>query len=318
MNKHAPPAAGLPHPQTAAALAGWLDYLRDIRRCSLNTLENYRRHVRDCLAALDKEAGFAHSPEQLGEADIALFRAWTAGMYRRGISARSAAAALSAVRRFFGYLEREGRISGEPAIYSLSAPRKPKLLPKPAEKREIFRLLNEWPAVFPGDAPHILARDIALVTLLYATGMRISEALSLNAGMIGEATRYFYITGKGAKERRVSLIAPARDRVLAYLALSPAAADAPLFRGARGKRLSRAVAAKRLQTARRTLGVSDSITPHALRHSFATDMLRAGGDLRTVQELLGHADISATQIYTKIADDACRTAVLTLHPRTMA
>lgn len=303
-------------PSLSDVFETWIYYMADIRRRSPHTLETYRRYVGDCLRFLDKAAGKHHTLDDIGDVDIALFRGWAADLARRNLSARSAATALSAVRSFFSYLERKYDIK-DSAIFSLKAPRRSRLLPKPALKHDIFRLIDSWQEAFPNDSREVIARDVALCALLYGTGMRISEALSLNAGDVTKDTTSCEIIGKGGKRRRVILLVPIQAHILHYktCACMGDSTDMPLFKGVRGGRLGRTYAAKRMQIARRILGAGERFTPHALRHAFATDLLAEGGDLRIIQELLGHASVSATQIYTKVSDKVRMDAVLRHHPR---
>jgi integrase/recombinase XerC len=268
----------------------WLGFLRDERRQSGNTIEAYGRDLGFFLAGV--------GGREVSEISISEMRGFVAGLARKGKSARTIARNISAVRSFFRFCDQSG-IASNPDAGLLKVPRVPKLLQKSVDKTDVFKLLDAFGGLFP-DKPWIAARDRALFTLIYGAGLRISEALGLNASDLdGAALR---ITGKGNKERIVPLLPMIKKEVDAYLRRLPFAIDGgkALFRGAKGARLSPRMAQKDIEAARNALGLSSSVTPHALRHSFATHLLGAGVDLRTIQELLGHSSLSTTQLYTKV------------------
>jgi integrase/recombinase XerC len=225
-------------------------------------------------------------------------RAWMAHERGRGVGARSLARSLSAVKSFYRWLaEREGF---EPtAVLSTRAPKFQRKLPRPLEIDAASDMIET--VELQSNDPWIAARDAAVVTLLYGCGLRISEALGLT-GRDVPLPDVLRIIGKGNKERIVPVIAPARDAVDVYLRLCPypVADDAPIFRATRGGVLSPRAIQKVMEKARLQLGLPATATPHAMRHSFATHLLAAGGDLRTIQELLGHASLSTTQAYTAV------------------
>jgi len=225
-------------------------------------------------------------------------RAWMAHERGRGVAARSLARALSAVKSFYRWLaEREGF---EPtAVLSTRAPKFQRKLPRPLAKDAAATMIDT--VGLQSAEPWIGARDIAVVTLLYGCGLRISEALGLT-GTDVPLPDVLRITGKGNKERIVPVIAPARDAVDTYAALCPypIERDSPVFWSVRGKPLSPRAIQKVMEKARLQLGLPATATPHAMRHSFATHLLAAGGDLRSIQELLGHASLSTTQAYTGV------------------
>nr|WP_254899133.1 tyrosine recombinase XerC [Thalassococcus arenae] len=279
-------------------MENWLAQARALGGAADNTLTAYRTDVVDFIAFLT-----AHHAEPQGLAPLARvgtpdMRAWMAQLRGQGVSPRSVARKLSAVKSFYRWLaEREGF---EPtAVLSMRAPKFQKKLPRPLSEdaaREIIGVVEAQAA-----DGWIGARDAAVVTLLYGCGLRISEALGLTGGdlPLGETLR---ITGKGGKERIVPVLPVARSAIDVYLRLCPFPPEpqAPLFRGARGGALNPRMIQKVTEKARLQLGLPATATPHALRHSFATHLLAAGGDLRAIQELLGHASLSTTQAYTAV------------------
>ncbi|MEM8538005.1 MAG: tyrosine recombinase XerC, partial [Pseudomonadota bacterium] len=240
-------------------------------------------------------------------------RAWMAHERGRGVAARSLARSLSAVKSFYRWLaKREGF---EPtAVLSTRAPKFQRKLPRPLEENAAAAMLDT--VGLQTAEPWIAARDTAVVTLLYGCGLRISEALGLTGADV-PLPQVMRITGKGGKERIVPVIAAARQAVDDYLRLCPFAVtdDAPIFRGARGGVLAPRAIQKVMAQARMQLGLPASATPHAMRHSFATHLLSAGGDLRAIQELLGHASLSTTQAYTAVDAAQLMKVYEKAHPR---
>jgi integrase/recombinase XerC len=246
---------------------------------------------------------------ELRAADI---RAFLAARRNDEIGARSLARGLSAIKSFFGYLEREG-ILGSEALATIRTPKQPRSLPKALtvlEARATITAVDELE-----DTPWIAARDMAVISLCYGAGLRISEALAVSRADLEAAS--LRVTGKGGKTRLVPLLAPVRQAIDRYLGLCPyhPGADEPLFRGAKGGVLSPRLIQLRLQQLRGALGLPPTATPHALRHSFATHLLGRGGDLRAIQELLGHASLSTTQIYTAVDTERLLEAYRSAHPR---
>ncbi len=295
------------------ALERWLAQLGALGGRAANTITAYRRDVAGFLDFLARHHGepLGLGPlADLGQGDL---RAWMAHERGRGISARSLARQLSAVKTFLRWLsDREG--TEATAVLSARGPKYRRKLPRPLAEdaaRAVLDTVGE-------DAREdwIAARDTAVVTLLYGCGLRISEALGLTAAShpLPEVLR---IRGKGGKERVVPVLPAARAAVARYAALCPfdLAAGGPLFRGARGGPLSPRLIAKAMEGTRARLGLPATATPHALRHSFATHLLAAGGDLRAIQALLGHASLSTTQAYTAV--DAARLMEVyeAAHPR---
>jgi integrase/recombinase XerC len=220
---------------------------------------------------------------------------------------------LAAIRSFYRYIERRHGLANA-RLALVRGPRLKRSLPRPVSEAGARDLITE--AQSTATEPWIGARDAALITLLYAAGLRISEALALGGGdlPLPETLR---ILGKGGKERLVPLIAPARDAVARYAALCPFALteDAPLFRAARGGALSPRMAQALMERLRVRLGMPSSATPHALRHAFATHLLANGGDLRAIQELLGHESLSTTQTYTSVEAQKILQSYRSAHPR---
>lgn len=300
-------------PQLTDALARWLDHNRALNGAADNTITAYQHDVLGFLGFMTNHHGGAQGLGPVSRVTVSDMRAWMAHERGRGVSARSLARALSAVKGFYRWLaEREG--FNPTAVLSTRAPKLQRKLPRPLAEEAAEKLIDT--VELQAREPWIAARDVAVVTLLYGCGLRISEALSLTGAdlPIGETLR---ITGKGGKERLVPVIPAARQAVAAYAAArpSPAGATDPLFLGARGKALSPRAIQKVMSQARMQLGLPASATPHALRHSFATHLLAAGGDLRAIQELLGHASLSTTQAYTAVDTARLMEIYEKAHPR---
>ncbi|TCO71184.1 tyrosine recombinase XerC [Rhodovulum euryhalinum] len=300
-------------PSTRAALADWLAEERALNAAAANTLSAYAADVTGFLAFLATYDGAPAGPARLAGLELRDMRAWMAHERGRGLGARSLARALSAVKGFFRwYGRREGF---EPtAVLSVRAPKFRRKLPRPLAEdaaRAVLDMVGE-----SAREPWIAARDTAVVTLLYGCGLRISEALGLT-GRDAPLPATLVIRGKGGKERVVPVLPAARDAVDAYLAVCPfdLAPDGPLFRGARGGALNPRLVARSMERVRALLGLPATATPHALRHSFATHLLEAGGDLRAIQELLGHASLSTTQAYTAVDTARLMAVYEAAHPK---
>jgi len=289
-------------PQQRDALDRWLTHLRALDGAAANTITAYGRDVAGYLAFLANHRGGAEGTASLTTLAIQDIRAWMAHERGRGLSARSLARALSAVKGFTAWLaDRDG--ADATAILSTRGPKFRRKLPRPLSEDGARAMLDTV-----GDQSRedwIAARDTAVVTLLYGCGLRISEALGLT-GADHPLPDVLRITGKGDKTRLVPVLPTARAAVAQYARLCPydLSRNAPLFRGARGGPLNPRLIALVMEKTRLQLGLPATATPHALRHSFATHLLSAGGDLRAIQELLGHASLSTTQAYTAV--DAAR------------
>ncbi|AJE45891.1 tyrosine recombinase XerC [Celeribacter indicus] len=295
------------------ALETWLSHERALKSASAHTIAAYGRDVTGWLAFLAHHHGESLGPARIGRLGITDMRAWMAHERGRGVAPRSLARALSAVKTFTRWLaEREG--FDPTAILSTRSPKFTAKLPRPLSAEAAQEMLST--VEMQSEEPWIAARDTAVVTLLYGCGLRISEALSLTGAdlPLGEVLR---ITGKGDKERIVPVLPVARRAVAEYARLCPhdLSPSAPLFRGKRGGALNPRLIAKVTETARMQLGLPSSVTPHAMRHSFATHLLNAGGDLRAIQELLGHASLSTTQAYTAVDTARLMQVYEAAHPR---
>ncbi|MEL6997982.1 MAG: tyrosine recombinase XerC [Pseudomonadota bacterium] len=278
-------------------LTRFLDQLASVRGRSAKTVEAYRRDIAGYLGFLGEHLGGPVGQSALEEISVADLRAWMASRRRTGLSGRSLARELSAVRSFYDWLDHAHGVAC-PAIHAVRSPKVAQRLPRPLSVPDAARVVQ---ATGFHTEPWIAARDTAALTLIWGSGLRISEALGLDRAIapLGEAIR---VTGKGGKERDVPILPVTRTAIDAYLKICPfpEAPGQALFLGARGGRLSQSVLQKAMRTARQALGLPETATPHALRHSFATHLLQAGGDLRSIQELLGHASLSTTQVYTGV------------------
>lgn len=293
------------HPLAAA----WRDRLAVEQRRSIHTVRAYlatAQRLCDFLTRYHGEPPTAASLGAMGPADL---RAYLADRRGDGLSNTSAARELSAVRGFLAFVGGPGA-----AVPAVRGPRVKRGLPRPVSPDQAIDLAGE--IADSAREPWIGARDFALLLLLYGAGLRIGEALSLDGGAM-EAREVLRVTGKRGKMRQVPLLPQIRQALLDYVALCPwaPAKGEPLFRGARGGPLSPAIIRRSVQGARRRLGLGERTTPHALRHSFATHLLAAGADLRSLQELLGHASLSSTQIYTAIDTARLLDVYANAHPR---
>jgi len=280
------------------ALQGWLDAQKALKGASENTIAAYSRDVADFIAFITRHKGEAQGLSPLSRIEITDMRSWMAHTRGTDIGPRSLARKLSAVKSFYRWLsEREG--FDPSAVLSTRSPKFQRKLPRPLAEEAAKEVIET--VAMQSDTPWVAARDQAVMTLLYGCGLRISEALSLTARdlPLGEVLR---ILGKGGKERLVPVIPAAREAVAHYVHLCPYAlsGDSPVFLGVRGGKLSPRIVQRTVQNTRMQLGLPASATPHAMRHSFATHLLNAGGDLRAIQELLGHASLSTTQAYTGV------------------
>ncbi|MEJ6397160.1 tyrosine recombinase XerC [Yoonia sp. 208BN28-4] len=285
-------------PALTNALAAWLDHQGALNNAAENTLKAYQADVLGFVAFMSDHHGGQQGLAPLSRITVSDMRAWMAHERGRGVGARTLARQLSAVKSFYRWLsDREGF---EPtAVLSTRSPKFQKKLPRPLAQDAASAMIDT--VELQSSDPWIAARDAAVMTLLYGCGLRISEALGLTGADV-PLPQTLVIKGKGGKERIVPVIDAAREAVASYLRLSPhpVEPDAPLFRGARGGKLNPRIVQKVMERARMQLGLPASATPHAMRHSFATHLLTAGGDLRAIQELLGHASLSTTQAYTAV------------------
>ena len=297
-----------------AALAGWLAHLRGLEGASEATLAAYATDLRHWLLFLvSYRGGEDLSPKSVAAASRPELRAFMAQEQGAGLGPRSMARRLSAVKSFTRWLT--DRAGGDAtALLSTRGPKYRRKLPRPLSVEAAAQVLETI-----GDQARedwIAARDTAVATLLYGCGLRISEALSLTGGD-SPLPGVLRITGKGGKERVVPVLPAAQRAVAAYVALLPwpLTREGPLFFGARGGPLSPRLIARAMEQVRAALGLPPTATPHALRHSFATHLLSAGGDLRAIQELLGHASLSTTQAYTAVDAARLMDVYARAHPR---
>lgn len=301
-----------------AELARWLEFIAAERRLSPKTCEAYARDVSFFLGFLTEHLG--HAPKladlsKLAPADIRSFLAFRRG---NGIEARTLQRSLAAARSFARYLEREGRGKSD-ALSAVRAPKVAKSLPRPLDATSALALADPATRAYEEREPWVLARDAAVLSLLYGAGLRIAEALSLTRNQIpapGTADT-ITVTGKGNKTRMVPLLPQITQAINDYIAICPfdLSSDEPVFRGEKGGPLSPRIVQLAMERMRGALGLPDSATPHALRHSFATHLLARGGDLRSIQELLGHASLATTQIYTQVDTTHLLEAYRAAHPR---
>jgi integrase/recombinase XerC len=305
-------------PDLAAAVAEWQGWLADERRASPHTLSAYLSDLAAFFDFLTGHLGGAPSLTDLSALRPADFRSWLAQRLRDGMAPTSTARALSTVRGFFRRLERRDLIHN-PALRVLRTPKLPHAIPKPLSETSAKEAL----AIAGSNAKQqwIAKRDAAVLLLLYGGGLRIGEALGLNQGDAPPTgsgkTITISILGKGRKQRIVPVLPVVAEAIADYRAACPFVlqTDDPLFVGAQGKRLQAGIVQKEMRNIRAALGLPDTATPHALRHSFATHLLGNGGDLRTIQELLGHASLSTTQRYTAVDSAKLLETYRAAHPR---
>jgi integrase/recombinase XerC len=297
----------------AQAFQAWRENMTHVRRLSTKTVEAYTHDVGGFLQFLHQHRGEDIDLAALKDVVAGDVRGWLAIRRQDGLGPRGVARAVSALRTFYQFMEKQGWVENV-SIRRVRPPKLPPSIPKPVSIAGAQALLEE--AEILGSEAWVAARNVAILTLLYGAGLRISEALGLNRSALplGEA---IIITGKGNKQRVVPILPEARDAIDAYVRLCPfgAVKEDPVFFGARGKRLHPRIVQGLMQHLRRALGLPESATPHALRHAFATHLLAAGGDLRAIQELLGHASLSTTQRYTSVDETHLLSVYERAHPR---
>ena len=302
-------------PDVTAEISRWLGYLGAERRMSPKTLEAYQRDVGQFLDFLAGHLGGAPTLRQLAKLSPADVRAFMAARRGDGLSSRSLMRVLAGARSFARFLERNGK-GKVGALSAVRAPKVGKTLPKPLAIAAAKRIADTGLRAGEAREPWIIARDAAVLGLLYGSGLRISEALSLKPKdlVAGDAIT---VTGKGNKTRMVPVLPQVAKLITDYVALCPLDLpdDGALFVGARGGPLSPRIVQLAMARLRGALGLPDTATPHALRHSFATHLLARGGDLRAIQELLGHASLSTTQIYTAVDSERLLEVYASAHPR---
>jgi integrase/recombinase XerC len=298
----------------ASAFSQWADYLRLEKRYSPHTLRAYLADIHAFFDFLTQHLGRPPSLHDLGDTSIRDFRGWLTKLTAQELSAASRARALASLRGFLKWMDKNG-ILHNPAIGRIRTPKQPKKLPRALPPEQAKQVIADAGAISP-DEEWVGLRDSALFCLLYGCGLRIDEALQLDYGTRPQngAVR---VLGKGRKERLVPVLPVVEQVLAAYIAKAPAAfeKDTPLFLGHQGKRLHQGVAQRQLRRLRRALGLPETLTPHALRHSFATHILVGGGNLRAIQELLGHASVTTTQRYTDFDNAQLLEIYKNSHPR---
>jgi tyrosine recombinase XerC len=293
-----------------AELDRYVRHLAAERNASPHTIANYRREIAEFMAFAQ-----GRGVTRWGAVTPALLRSWLASLHEADYAHASVSRRISELRAFYAYLHREALVAANP-VNAISAPRTPQRLPRPATAEEVTRLLAA-----PDPATPQGQRDRTMLEMLYGGGLRVSELLALDVADVDLARGEVRVTGKGAKERVALIGQPAMAALRAYLAdgrlrlLAGAGRTDALFLNRFGGRLSVSMFTRTLADYARQAGIEHPVTPHMLRHSFATDMLEGGADLRTVQELLGHESPSTTQIYTQVSQPHLRDTVQRAHPR---
>jgi integrase/recombinase XerC len=303
--------------EVAAEMVRWLAHLGGERRVSAHTVDAYRRDVAQFLQFLAGHLGTVPSLAELAEIAPRDVRAFLASRRGDGIGSRSLMRSMAGIRSFARFLERhhKGRVG---ALAAVRTAKVPKTLPKPLPVAAAKRIADTDLRAGEHREPWVLARDAAVLGLLYGSGLRISEALGLKRRDVPQpgAGDSIVVTGKGNKRRMVPVLPTVLALVADYLAMCPftLGLEGPLFVGAKGGALSPRIVQLAMQRLRGVLGLAETATPHALRHSFATHLLARGGDLRAIQELLGHASLSTTQIYTAVDTEELLRVYRSAHP----
>ncbi len=291
-------------------LGQWQTYLKVEKNVSPHTLRAYISDLSQFLSFLAQHYAKAVSIDDLSGAAVRDFRAWLSQKAAKGNAISSRARSLSGVKNFLTWMDKQG-IAHTASVSVIRSPKLPRKLPRPMQEGQTFTLLDQAPEDSWTDL-----RDKALFTLLYGAGLRIDEALSLNIEDVPK-DGFLRVIGKGRKERQVPVLKEILPALDAYRAACPypEEPERALFLGARGKRLRQQIAQKAMRTLRITLGLPENVTPHALRHSFATHLLQNGANLREIQELLGHASLSTTQRYTDVNAEELLKIYKKSHPR---
>ena len=302
-------------PDLHAARMKWLSSLENERRMASLTVEAYERDTRQFLQFMTGHAGGPPGLEDVSQLRPADLRAFLASRRSNGAGARTLGRGLAGIRSFLRYLERSGLANAAGAA-AMRTPKAGKSLPKPLNPEDARAVAGASGQL--AEEPWIAARNAAVLTLLYGCGLRISEALGLSGTELSSPRdQTLRVKGKGGKMRLVPVLGATFAAVAEYRRLCPyhLGAEEPLFRGARGGGLQPAIIQREMRKMRAALNLPDTATPHALRHSFATHLLGRGGDLRAIQELLGHASLSTTQIYTQVDTARLLEVYEAAHPR---
>lgn len=294
-------------------IEGFLDFIQREQRLATNTVEAYRSDLAEFIGFLRGHLETEPGMRAFADLQARDIRAFIAARRREGLADASIARLLSAIKSFYRWLDRAHGVEN-PEIAFLSGPKRGQRLPRPVSEVAAKDMLEQ--AELIQEEPWIAARDVAALSLMYGAGLRISEVLDL-PGDVKSAPERLRIKGKGGKVRIVPIIPAVREAISEYAALCPYGMNAgsPLFYGARGKRLQAPILRKQVQVLRGALGLTETATPHALRHSFATHLLAHGADLRAIQTLLGHASLSTTQVYTGVEAGHLRKVHANAHPR---
>ena len=281
-------------------VAEFIEYLTQTKNYSVHTATAYETDIRDFIKFYNNYIGADVGISNIAKADAICFRAWMADRARRNLSHKSTARALSSLRGFYKFLANRHNIEND-AIGLISSPKVPRKLSKAIDVTDVEHMHDAISAIDESE-PWIAARDWALVMLLFGCGLRISEALGLTNSDVRGRPDSLRILGKGSKERIVPMLPAVLDAIEKYMRIRPFgnAANDALFRSVRGLPMSPRMAEKVVEKLRHYLQLPDYVTPHALRHTFATAMLAGGADMRSLQELLGHSSLSTTQLYTKV------------------
>ena len=281
-------------------VAEFIEYLTQTKNYSVHTATAYETDIRDFIKFYNNYIGADVGISNIAKADAICFRAWMADRARRNLSHKSTARALSSLRGFYKFLANRHNIEND-AIGLISSPKVPRKLSKAIDVTDVEHMHDAISAIDKSE-PWIAARDWALVMLLFGCGLRISEALGLTNSDVRGRPDSLRILGKGSKERIVPMLPAVLDAIEKYTRIRPFGngANDALFRSVRGLPMSPRMAEKVVEKLRHYLQLPDYVTPHALRHTFATAMLAGGADLRSLQELLGHSSLSTTQLYTKV------------------
>ena len=302
-------------PSVIKAIAAWQNWLRHERRAAENTIISYENDLKGFLLFLSEHLGYLPGLSDLAVLTSLDFRSYLARRNVDGHSRSSTARAVSTLRSFFRFLERRN-LAENAAIHALRPQKIPRSIPKALSAEDALEAVTEVEKL--SEETWVGKRDKAFLFLLYGCGLRIGEAIGLNRGHVdGADTDMIRVIGKGGKERIVPVLPAVQKAIADYLAICPynLKAEGPLFVGVRGARLNPGVAQKQVRIVRKLLRLPETATPHAFRHSFATHLLAGGGDLRTIQELLGHASLSTTQRYTDVNAAQLQTVYANAHPR---
>lgn len=297
------------------AITNFLSYLTDTKNYSLHTVTAYESDIRDFVSFYERFTASTLFVRDMANIDTICFRSYLADAQRRGLSAKSVARSLSSLRSFYKFLTKKYNINNE-AIGLITSPKTPRKISKAIDTIDVENMRGAIREIDASE-PWISARDWALVVLLFCSGLRISEALSLRNCDVASHPDVLRIMGKGSKERLVPVLPIVWNAIDKYISLRPFGNDRndELFRSVRGLAMSPRMAQKVIENLRNYLQLPDYVTPHALRHTFATALLSDGADLRSLQELLGHSSLSTTQLYTKVNMAEITSAYEHAHPR---